>query len=174
MALKPWRSVVDPRADLREGKSLDAAEFAVHLDEVHEGRGNELYYKPDQFFARTFLTRHLLELSAEVVRRLSGITTATSAVYNMTTQFGGGKTHALTLLYHLAKHGPEASRWTGVEAIRQHAGVSALPQAKTAVFVGHRFDPRGGMMERHYATPRGVRSPGNWPARRLRHHVRRR
>lgn len=144
MALKPWRSVVDPRADLREGKSLDAAEFAVHLDEVHEGRGNELYYKPDQFFARTFLTRHLLELSAEVVRRLSGITTATSAVYNMTTQFGGGKTHALTLLYHLAKHGPEASRWTGVEAIRQHAGVSALPQAKTAVFVGHRFDPRGG------------------------------
>ena len=144
MALKPWRSVVDPREDLRKGESLDAAEFAVHLDEVYEGRGNELYYKPAEFFARTYLTRHLLELSAEVVRRLSGIKTATSAVYNMTTQFGGGKTHALTLLYHLAEHGPDALSWPGVASIRQQAQVSALPKAKTAVFVGHRFDPRGG------------------------------
>jgi len=144
MALKPWRSVVDPREDLRRGESLDAAEFAVHLDEVKDRRGNPTYYQPAEFFARTYLTRHLLDLSAEVVRRLSGKLEATSAIYNMTTQFGGGKTHALTLLYHLATHGPEAMQWTGVPAISDHAGIGELPRARTAVFVGHRFDPRGG------------------------------
>ena len=34
MTLKPWYKVVTPREDLREGKPLDAAEFAVHLDGV--------------------------------------------------------------------------------------------------------------------------------------------
>ena len=29
--LKPWYKVVTPREDLREGKPLDASEFAVHL-----------------------------------------------------------------------------------------------------------------------------------------------
>jgi predicted AAA+ superfamily ATPase len=43
-----------------------------------------------------------------VIRRLSGIKVETSAIYNLTTQFGGGKTHALTLLYHLAEGGPAA------------------------------------------------------------------
>jgi predicted AAA+ superfamily ATPase len=38
------------------------------------------------------------------VRRLNGIKVETSAVFNMTTP-GGGKTHALTLLYHIAKGG---------------------------------------------------------------------
>ena len=37
-SLKPWYKVVTPREDLREGKPLDAAEFAVHLDQVREGR----------------------------------------------------------------------------------------------------------------------------------------
>jgi hypothetical protein len=32
--LKPWYKVVTPCEDLREGKPLDAAEFAVHLDQV--------------------------------------------------------------------------------------------------------------------------------------------
>ncbi|MCB0019531.1 MAG: ATP-binding protein, partial [Anaerolineales bacterium] len=144
MKLKPWRQVIDPREDLREGKSLDTAEFAVHLDMVHDKRGYELYWKPEQFFARTYLTRSLLDLAAEAIRRLSGVQEATSAIFNMTTQFGGGKTHALTLLYHLAQNGPSASRWVGVPRILQQAGVRQVPQAKVAVFVGMRFDGRGG------------------------------
>ena len=36
MAIKPWYNVVNPREDLREGKPLDASEFAVHLDYVRE------------------------------------------------------------------------------------------------------------------------------------------
>ena len=115
--LKPWYNVVTPRKDLREGKPLDASEFAVHLDQVRDGRAHEDYQKPARFFERTFLTKNLLDTSAEVVRRLSGEKTETSAVFNMATQFGGGKTHALTLLYHLAQHGTKATKWQGVPQI---------------------------------------------------------
>src|SRR5947209_6192644 len=95
MPLKPWYRVATPRADLREGKPLDAAEFAVHLDQVRDGRGPDDYKNPERFFERTYLTKNLTDLAAEMVRRLSGEITQTSAVFNMTTQFGGGKTHAL-------------------------------------------------------------------------------
>ncbi|RIK37466.1 MAG: AAA family ATPase [Chloroflexi bacterium] len=144
MKLKPWYYVVQPRADLQAHRAVDASEFAVHLDEVALGRGPAEYCRPDQFFARTFLTGNLLDFAAEVTRRLAGINVATSACFSMTTQFGGGKTHALTLLYHLAANGPEAAQWTGVDRILKRAGLSDLPKAKIAVFVGQRFDPRGG------------------------------
>ena len=118
MALKPWYAVIPLREDLRSGKPLDAAEFAVHLDKVRDGKAAEVYNDPEQFFARTYLTETLLSLAGEVTRRLSGEVTETSAVFNLSTQFGGGKTHALTLLYHLAKHGQDAEQWRGREDVR--------------------------------------------------------
>jgi len=157
-SLKPWYKVVTPREDLREGKPLDASEFAVHLDQVREGRAASVYQEPERFLSRTYLTRNLTDLAAEVVRRLSGIKTETSAVFNMATQFGGGKTHALTLLYHLAKHGPEATKWPGVQKVLTKAGVDTVPQAATAVFVGTEFDVttgRGGEGEPMRRTPWG-------------------
>ena len=98
--------IVTPRDDLKEGRPLDAAEFAVNLDLVRNGLASEDYLDPKQFFKRTYLTENLMGLAAEVIRRLSGERTQTSAVFNLATQFGGGKTHSLTLLYHLAKEGP--------------------------------------------------------------------
>ena len=148
MKLKPWYDVVKPREDLREGKPLDASEFAVHLDKVRLGDAPEVYKSPQQFFERTFLTENLTGLSAEVVRRLAGLTTETSAVFNMTTQFGGGKTHALTLLYHLAKHGSAAGKWRGVQKILDRASIKGIPDGcAVGVFVGTEFDSltgRGG------------------------------
>lgn len=145
--LKPWYKVVTPREDLREGKPLDASEFAVHLDQVRDGRANEDYQNPVRFLERTFLTKSLCQMAGEVVRRLSGEKTETSAIFNMATQFGGGKTHALTLLYHLASHGPKADKWPGVSTILEQAGIRETPEAATAVFVGTEFDSihgRGG------------------------------
>jgi hypothetical protein len=147
MPLKPWYRVVTPREDLREGRPLDASEFAVHLDQVRDGRAPTDYQKPERFFDRTYLTKNMTALSAEVVRRLSGVQTETSAVFNLTTQFGGGKTHFLTMLYHLAHTGPGAERWAGVSRILDRGGVRVVPQAATAVFVGTEFDSitgRGG------------------------------
>jgi hypothetical protein len=145
--LRPWRHVVTPREDLRDGKPLDAAEFAVHLDQVRDGKAPAVYIKPDQFFARTFLTKNMLELAGQVVRRLNGVTTETSAIFNLATQFGGGKTHSLTLLYHLVKHGPASHGWVGVGQILNKSGQSQVPTGEAAVFVGTEFDSltgRGG------------------------------
>lgn len=122
--LKPWYQVVTPREDLRENRPMDASEFAVHLDHVRERRDNVSadYLNPVRFFERTFLTGSLLDLSSQVVRRLSGIQVETSAVFNMATQFGGGKTHSLTTLFHLATNGDKAKAWKGVDAILAKAG----------------------------------------------------
>ncbi len=147
MALKPWYKVATPRQDLRDDKPLDASEFAVHLDHIRDKRAPEVYQNPERFFERTYLTQNLTSLTAEVVRRLSGLKTETSAVFNMTTQFGGGKTHALTLLYHLASNGSKADKWVGVQTLLEKAGVPTIPEAATAVFVGNEFDTvvgRGG------------------------------
>jgi len=137
--LKPWYKVVTPREDLREGRPLDASEFAVHLDHIRDGKAHSDYQDPARFFERTFLTKNLLAVSAEVLRRLSGINTEASAVYNMTTQFGGGKTHALALLFHLAKSGDAAKGFAGVSNILQKAGLSEVPEANIGIFVGTRF-----------------------------------
>ena len=40
--LKPWYKVVTPREDLRESRPLDASEFAVHLDQVRDGRAKQV------------------------------------------------------------------------------------------------------------------------------------
>jgi hypothetical protein len=148
MALKPWHTVVTPREDLREQRPLDAAEFAVHLDQVREGTAPAVYQQPREFFERTFLTNNLAALAAETARRLSGIQTETSAVFNLATQFGGGKTHALTLLYHLAARGAgRDTPWPGVDTILARAGVRNVPRSAVAVFVGTEFDSlqgRGG------------------------------
>ncbi|MDQ3315679.1 MAG: DUF499 domain-containing protein, partial [Verrucomicrobiota bacterium] len=147
MPLKPWYKVVTPREDLREGKPLDAAEFAVHLDQIRAGNGAQDYVDPQRFLDRTYMTRNLGALAAEVMRRLSGETTETSAVFNLATQFGGGKTHALTLLYHLVTNGPKADRWTGVPQLLDKASIGTVPRATCAVLVGTEFDSitgRGG------------------------------
>lgn len=144
MNLKPWYKVVTPREDLREGRPLDASEFAVHLDQIKDGKAPIDYQEPERFFERTYLTKNLLELSSEVVRRLSGQKVETNAVFNMTTQFGGGKTHALALLFHLAKGGAKTNNWKGVQAIIDKAQLKTIPEAAIAIFVGQKFDPRGG------------------------------
>ena len=157
--LKPWyQGVVTPREDLRQNRPLDASEFAVHLDHIREGRAPEDYKNPKRFFERTFLTNSLRDLAAQVVRRLSGIKVETSPVFNMATQFGGGKTHALAALYHLAKTGDAAKSWKGVNTILTKAEIQSVPKASVAVFVGTEFDVvegRGGGGEPVRKTPWG-------------------
>lgn len=156
--LKPWYQVVTPREDLRENRPLDASEFAVHLDHIRDRRAHEDYIKPERFFERTYMTRSLLDLSSQVVRRLSGVKVETSAVFNMATQFGGGKTHSLTALYHLAHGGESAKNWRGVDTVLTRAQIDTVPHANVAVFVGTEFDVidgRGGNGEPHRKTPWG-------------------
>ena len=94
--LKPWYDVVELREDLRENRPLDASEFAIHLDQIRDGRAHKDYTDPQRFFDRTYVTGSLLDLASQVLQRLSGVQVETSAVFNMATQFGGGKSRSLT------------------------------------------------------------------------------
>lgn len=158
MALKPWYNVITPREDLVEGKPLDASEFAVHLDHVRLGRAPKDYTDPERFFHRTYLTQTMLDMAAQTIRRFSGITTETSPVFNLTTQFGGGKTHALTLLFHLAKSGNKAKKFQGVDHILKKAEIEEIKTAKIGIFVGTEFSSvtgRGEEDEPNRKTPWG-------------------
>ncbi|MEW6441826.1 MAG: DUF499 domain-containing protein [bacterium] len=142
--MEPWYKVATPRREVREGRSFNPDEFAIHLEQVIAKTAPEDYREPKQFFARTCFTRALREHAGMVLRRLSGETANTSPVMTLITQFGGGKTHTLTALYHLVTNGAKAGEYPGVSALIQEAGVSTVPQAKVAVFVGNAWDPREG------------------------------
>jgi Protein of unknown function (DUF499) len=140
MALKPWYRVSRPHEDLRQRHPLDAGQFAVHLDKVASGDAPPDYANAERFFARTKLTEGLRRFASEVLRRLDGQTQGANAVHNLVTQFGGGKTHALTLLYHLAKLGPDAAMLPDVPELLRAAAIERVPRAVVAVFVGTDWD----------------------------------
>jgi hypothetical protein len=142
--MEPWYKVATPRREVREGRSFNPDEFAIALEQVVAGTAPEDYRDPGQFFARTYFTRALRDQCGMVLRRLSGKTENTAPVLTLITQFGGGKTHTLTTLYHLATNGDALRGATGVADLLQTAGLVAVPTAKVAVFVGNAWDPQAG------------------------------
>ena len=144
MTRDPWYKVVMPRAEVREGRSFSPDEFAIALEQVVTKTAPLDYRDPAQFFSRTCFTRALKEHAGMVLRRLVGGTQNTSPVLTLVTQFGGGKTHTLTALYHLAKAGAQAKNLPGVSDLLAEAGISEPPSAKVGVFVGNAWDPSEG------------------------------
>ncbi|MCP9450544.1 MAG: DUF499 domain-containing protein [Nitrospira sp.] len=142
--MEPWYKVAIPRKEVREGRSFNPDEFAIHLEQVIGKAAPEDYRDPKQFFARTCFTRALREHAGMVLRRLSGETVNTAPVMTLITQFGGGKTHTLTALYHLVTTGAKAVEYSGVGDLLKEAGISAVPKARVAAFVGNAWDPKDG------------------------------
>src|SRR6266446_7202078 len=142
--MDPWYKHVTPRKEVREGRSFNPDEFAIALEQVVAGTAPDDYKKPDQFFARNWFTRALREHAGMVLRRLSGKTENTAPVLTLITQFGGGKTHTLTALYHLAKSGDKAGDFEGVDTVLREAGIAEVPSARVGVFVGNAWDPKPG------------------------------
>jgi Protein of unknown function (DUF499) len=142
--MEPWYKLVIPRKEVRDGRSFNPDEFAIALEQVVAGTAPDDYKKPKEFFARTCFTRALRENSALVLRRLAGKTENTAPLQTLVTQMGGGKTHMLTTLWHLANTGSDASAWPGVVDLLNEAQLTACPKAKVAVFVGNAWDPQPG------------------------------
>jgi hypothetical protein len=142
--MEPWYKVATPRKEVREGRSFNPDEFAIALEQVVAGTAPEDYRDPAQFFARTCFTRALREHAGMVLGRLSGKTENTAPVLTLITPFGGGKTHTLATLYHLAKNGDAAAGHNGVSDLVREAGVLSVPKARVAVFVGNAWDPQAG------------------------------
>lgn len=142
--MEPWWKLTTPRKEVREGRSFNPDEFAIALEQVVAGIAPEDYQKPEQFFSRTCFTRALVENTGLVLRRLAGKTENTAPVQTLVTQMGGGKTHMLTTLWHLANMGEAASALPGVAPLLAEAGLTEAPKAKVAVFVGNAWDPQPG------------------------------
>ena len=164
--MEPWYKVATPRKEVREGRSFNPDEFAIALEQVVTGTAPEDYRDPAQFFARTCFTRALREHAGMVLRRLSGKTENTAPVLSLITQFGGGKTHTLTTLYHLATKGDALIGYSGVSDLVREASVASVPKAKVAVFVGNAWDPQPGRetpwidIARQLAGDKGVETLG--------------
>ena len=142
--MQPWYKVVTLRKEVREGRSFSPDEFAIALEQVVARTAPPDYSDPAQFFSRTCFTRALTEHSGMVLRRLSGRTENTAPVLTLITQFGGGKTHTLTALYHLANAGADASKLPGVSDLLSNAGIAKAPNTRVGVFVGNAWDPSEG------------------------------
>jgi hypothetical protein len=65
-------------------------------------------------------------------------------VLSFITQFGGGKTHTLAALWHLAGIGEPAALLPGVADLLARERLSSVPRARRAVFVGNAWDPHSG------------------------------
>jgi predicted AAA+ superfamily ATPase len=132
--LKPWRQVITPHKDVREGK-MRGAEFAADLYWVSKGEASREYVDPVEFFRRTYLTEGLRDLLAAAARRIGGDRNA-SPVWNLQTNFGGGKTHSMLALYHLLSGTPLTEY---PDEVRKVLGGVTLPAARRAVLVGNHF-----------------------------------
>lgn len=143
MNLKPWREVAVPHEDVLKG-TFQQAEFAADLSRVHEGTATAEYQNPTLFFQRTFITEGMRLLLDSVVKRLSG--KGGDPVIQLQTAFGGGKTHTMLAVYHLAKGEALASDLPGVPAILDAAGVTELPRARIAVLDGIKSSPNQPVM----------------------------
>src|SRR5450759_2592673 len=135
--LKPWREIVTPHKDVASGR-YQQAEFAADLHQVWRDEAAPEYGDPVEFFRRTFITDGLKELILNAVRRWE--MKGGDPVVELQTNFGGGKTHSMIALYHLA-WGYSPSKLLGVEAILAEAKLAAPPKANVVVLVGHMVNP---------------------------------
>ncbi|MGZ4314194.1 MAG: Swt1 family HEPN domain-containing protein [Gaiellaceae bacterium] len=135
--LKPWRELVTPHPDVASGR-YQQAEFAADLHQVWRDEAADEYGKPVEFFRRTFITDGLRDLLVNAVRRFRK--EGGDPVVELQTNFGGGKTHSMIALYHLAAGYPP-HELPGVDSMLIEAGLDEPPPAGTAVLVGQWISP---------------------------------
>jgi len=132
-ALRPWIEVALPHPDVLANRFKEA-EFAADLFAVDAGHASEDYAIPENFFRITFLTEGLRRILTSSLERLAG-TGGGDPVIGLQTAFGGGKTHTMLAVYHLAK-ARDLSLLEGVGPLAAKAGVTTWTPPKVAVFVG--------------------------------------
>ena len=136
--LLPWREVVEPHQDVATG-DFQQAEFAADLAKVHSGSAPAEYRDPRQFFSRTYLTEGLSALLVGAAKRLSG--SGGDPVVELQTNFGGGKTHSMLALYHMAGPTP-AQDLSGLDQLLDKHGLSVPKGVRRAVLVGTSRGPQ--------------------------------
>lgn len=154
--LKPWHAIATPHEDICEGRLAEAV-FAANLWAVVRGKAPEVYLDPEEFFAKTYMTEGLAALLRRVASGLSG-GEAGDRVLSLQTVFGGGKTHGLVALWHLA-HNAEVLRSSEEAAELREALQDSFPDEiqGVAVFTNETCDATQGRK-----TPEGVHTHTLW------------
>ncbi|MEP9386497.1 DUF499 domain-containing protein [Mesorhizobium sp. KR9-304] len=131
-SLRPWIEVAFPHPDVIANR-YKQSEFAADLAAVDMGNASDDYATPENFFRITFLTEGLQRVLRTALERLTGA--GGDPVLGLQTSFGGGKTHTMLALYHLAK-ARDLGLLKGVAELADTLGVKNWPSVKTVVFVG--------------------------------------
>jgi uncharacterized protein len=106
---------------------------------VHTGKATAEYGDARAFYERTFITEGMGRLLTQVSQRLNG--KGGEPVIQLQTAFGGGKTHTLLGVYHLASRKCPLGDLTGIPALMDQAGLLDVPQAQIAVLDGTAHSP---------------------------------
>lgn len=138
MSLKPWREIARPHKDVLEG-SFKQSEFAADITQVASGTAPAEYQDASMFFSRTYITEGMRLLLISVAQRLAG--QGGDPVIQLQTAFGGGKTHTMLAVYHLASREVSTDKLMGVPPVLDEAGIHDLPRAKIAVIDGIKLSP---------------------------------
>ena len=136
--LRPWREIAAPHEDVRKG-TFQQAEFAADLSRVHKGTASPEYRDPALFFKRTYITEGMRLLLDSVVKRITG--QGGDPVIQLQTAFGGGKTHTMLAVYHLARGAVPVADLQGIPPILDAAGVIDLPKTRVVVIDGTKLSP---------------------------------
>src|ERR1700723_367235 len=131
--MKPWREVAVPHPDVLEGTFLQS-EFAADITAVHTGKASPEYQDATAFFERTFITEGMGLLLTSVAKRLNG--QGGDPVIQLQTAFGGGKTHTMLAVYHMATRACPLKELQGIPDLLDHAGIMDVPKARVVVLDG--------------------------------------
>ena len=137
-SLRPWREVAIPHSDVLKG-TFQQAEFAADISAVRSGQAPDIYKDAALFFDRTYITEGMALLLTQVACRLAG--KGGEPVIQLQTAFGGGKTHTLLAVWHLATRSCPISEMPGVASLIEKAGLVDVPKASAAVIDGTAHSP---------------------------------
>lgn len=143
MTAQPWHQLCRIRDDVRSGK-LTMDEFAADLNDARAKTGPAVYHDPGMFFDRTFPTHRMKNLAANVLKRLNG--DAGTPVMRLQVAYGGGKTHTLITLLHLAEQGQALAGNATVKTFLTFAGLTDPPPARVALLPGDKIDIKEGLV----------------------------
>jgi hypothetical protein len=131
--LKPWYAVATPHEDIREGRLAEAV-FAANVWAVVQGTAPDVYLDPEEFFRKTYLTSGLSTVLSRVAAALRRGGESGDRIISLQTAFGGGKTHTLVALWHLAKHADRLKESPHAAGLRKAVG-GQLPDTVKGVAV---------------------------------------
>ena len=117
LVFKPWL------------RSFSPERFEVDFSNVIAGRGNPDYLVPRNFYELTYLTNRMNDVVKQCLVRTAGLND--KGVLYLATGFGGGKSHLLTMLYHIF-----TSRTVPDDSLLREIQLEEVPRVKVVTIDG--------------------------------------